>query len=165
MAEEDRLTLIADFLAHSHTMVSEDDEGHADTAMKAKKPMKAKEVDEVDKTKKAMKKAMKVREVMTDYGVQCSIARKCSTPTFKCKVNLVKDILHTYMDLVAEEVKKNGSYKIGSFCRISFRKKAATPAREGVNPFTKEIQKFKAKPAKQQVLIFPLKRLKDRVME
>ena len=163
MAEEDRLTLIADFLAHSHTMVSEDDEGHADTAMKAKKPMKAKEVDEVDKKKKAMKKAMKamkVREVLTEADVRRSTATKC-----KCGPMLVKDIMDTFMSLVAEEVKKHGAFKIGSCFSISFKKKAATPACVKVSPFTKKPMEVKAKPATQKVIVYPMKKFKERIME
>lgn len=41
--------------------------------------------------------------------------------------------------------------------------KPATKAREGINPFTKEKQMFKAKPAKSVVKIRALKALKDAV--
>jgi hypothetical protein len=42
-------------------------------------------------------------------------------------------------------------------------KKAATKARKGINPFTKEPTIFKAKPARKLVKIRPLKALKDAV--
>ena len=42
-------------------------------------------------------------------------------------------------------------------------KKAATKAREGVNPFTGEKMMFKAKPASKKVRVMPLKSLKGMV--
>jgi len=41
--------------------------------------------------------------------------------------------------------------------------KPATPAREGVNPFTGQKQMFKAKPARKVVKARPVKALKDAV--
>jgi hypothetical protein len=42
-------------------------------------------------------------------------------------------------------------------------KKPASPAREGINPFTKEKVMFKAKPASKKVRVLPLKGLKGLV--
>jgi hypothetical protein len=42
-------------------------------------------------------------------------------------------------------------------------KKAATKARKGINPFTKEPMMFKAKPARKLVKIRPIKALKDAI--
>jgi hypothetical protein len=39
--------------------------------------------------------------------------------------------------------------------------KPATPKRKGINPFTKQEQIFKAKPARRVVKVRPLKALKD----
>jgi hypothetical protein len=40
------------------------------------------------------------------------------------------------------------------------RQEAATKARQGINPFTKEKMMFKAKPASKKVRVLPLKSLK-----
>jgi hypothetical protein len=42
-------------------------------------------------------------------------------------------------------------------------KKPARPAREGINPFTKEKQMFAAKPASKAVRARPVKAVKDAV--
>merc|ERR1719265_1845939 len=53
------------------------------------------------------------------------------------------------MGVAAEELKKNGSFKVANMLKLKL--KPATPARKGVNPFTKEPCVFKAKPASKTV--------------
>ena len=45
--------------------------------------------------------------------------------------------------------------------KITVVTKPATKARKGINPFTKEEQMFKAKPARKVIKVRPLKNLKD----
>jgi nucleoid DNA-binding protein len=45
--------------------------------------------------------------------------------------------------------------------KITVINKPATKARKGINPFTKEEQMFKAKPARKVIKVRPLKALKD----
>jgi nucleoid DNA-binding protein len=47
--------------------------------------------------------------------------------------------------------------------KIEVKRKTATKARKGINPFTGEQTVFKAKPARRVVKIRPLKALKDMV--
>ena len=47
--------------------------------------------------------------------------------------------------------------------KITVIHKEATKARKGINPFTKEEQLFKAKPARNVVKVRPLKALKEMV--
>ena len=47
--------------------------------------------------------------------------------------------------------------------RITVKRKPATKARMGINPFTKEEVMFKAKPARNVVKVRPLRALKDMV--
>jgi len=47
--------------------------------------------------------------------------------------------------------------------KIEVKKKPATKARKGINPFTGEETMFKAKPAHRVVKIKPLKRVKDMI--
>jgi nucleoid DNA-binding protein len=47
--------------------------------------------------------------------------------------------------------------------KIKVINKPATPARKGINPFTKEEVMFKAKPARNVVKVQALKTLKDMV--
>ncbi len=51
-------------------------------------------------------------------------------------------------------MKKNGKSKLGGSLNMKLKKKLATKARKGVNPFTKEPCVFKAKPASKTVRAF-----------
>ncbi len=57
--------------------------------------------------------------------------------------------------------KTPGSVPLGNLGRLKMRYKAATKARKGINPFTKEPATFKAKPATLQPRFTPGKALKD----
>jgi nucleoid DNA-binding protein len=67
--------------------------------------------------------------------------------------------------LIAKNLKKSGpqNFTIPGLCKIVVQRKPATRARKGINPFTKEEQVFKAKPARNVVKIRPVKALKDMV--
>lgn len=66
-------------------------------------------------------------------------------------------------------IKKNlgtrgpGVFTIPGLCKLTVKKKPATKARKGINPFTGEPTVFKAKPASKAVRIRPLKNLKEMV--
>mmetsp|Transcript_67612 Transcript_67612/g.147278 ORF Transcript_67612/g.147278 Transcript_67612/m.147278 type:complete len:110 (+) Transcript_67612:59-388(+) len=75
----------------------------------------------------------------------------------------VKSIIDGLMALCAKELKKTGSFKLAGMLNMKLKKKAATKARKGINPFTKEPCIFKAKPASQTVRALPLKKLKDAI--
>jgi len=57
--------------------------------------------------------------------------------------------------------KKIGKFVLPGLLKIEVKRKPATKARKGINPFTGELMVFKAKPARNVVRIRPLKRLKD----
>merc|ERR1719216_429876 len=80
--------------------------------------------------------------------------------TAELKPKQVKSIITAYIDLAAAELKKNGSFKLGGVLNMKLKKKPATPARKGVNPFTKEPCIFKAKPASKTVRVLPMKKFK-----
>jgi nucleoid DNA-binding protein len=71
------------------------------------------------------------------------------------------------MESLAEQIKKNvgkkgpGMFTVPGLMKITVVNKPATKARKGVNPFTKEEQMFKAKPARRVIKVRPLKTLKD----
>merc|ERR1712048_199597 len=67
------------------------------------------------------------------------------------------------MGVAAAELKKVGSFKIARALNLKLKQKPATPARKGVNPFTKEPCVFKAKPASKTVKALPMKKLKELV--
>ncbi|MBI1853488.1 MAG: HU family DNA-binding protein [Planctomycetes bacterium] len=54
-----------------------------------------------------------------------------------------------------------GAFAVPGLMKIVIVNKPATPARKGINPFTKQEQMFQAKPARRVVKVRPLKALKD----
>merc|ERR1739849_40826 len=79
------------------------------------------------------------------------------------KVKDVKGVVEGIVAVAAEQLKKNGSFKLAGALNMKLKKKPATPARKGVNPFTKEPCVFKAKPASKTVRVLPMKKFKEMV--
>jgi DNA-binding protein HU-beta len=76
----------------------------------------------------------------------------------------VKLVVETLVEVGHRELKKNGIFVLPGFAKFVVVKKPARPAREGINPFTKEKQKFPAKPASKAVRARPVKAVKDAVI-
>merc|ERR1712093_92165 len=126
-------------------------------------PMKAtaaKKAPAMKAAKKAMKAmpAKKSGSVMTVSGAYSSVAE-----TMGLKPKEVKGAIEGVVSLAAQQLKKNGKFKLGTFINLKLKVKPATPARKGVNPFTKEPCVFKAKPASKTVKGFPMKKLKEMI--
>ncbi|HLK37210.1 MAG TPA: HU family DNA-binding protein [Polyangiaceae bacterium] len=75
----------------------------------------------------------------------------------------VKQVIETLVGIGHKELKKNGIFVLHGFAKFVVVKKPARPAREGINPFTKEKQMFAAKPASKSVRARPVKAIKDAV--
>src|SRR5579863_5385978 len=75
----------------------------------------------------------------------------------------VKQVIETLVNIGHKELKKTGVFVLHGFAKFVVVKKPARPAREGINPFTKEKQKFAAKPASKAVRARPVKAIKDAV--
>merc|ERR1711976_655033 len=85
------------------------------------------------KAMKAMKASAKKGSAMTASAVYQSVAE-----TTGLKTKDVKGSMEAIMGIAAEELKKAGSFKLAGMLNMKLKKKQATPARKGVNPFTKE---------------------------
>jgi nucleoid DNA-binding protein len=75
----------------------------------------------------------------------------------------INEILDVVGDTIAECLRKDGRVTVRGVGIFSTKKKPATRARKGINPFTKEEQMFKAKPASTQVKVRAAKVLRDAV--
>jgi DNA-binding protein HU-beta len=75
----------------------------------------------------------------------------------------VKHVVESLVDVGHKELKKNGIFVLHGFAKFVVVKKPARPAREGINPFTGQKQKFAAKPASKAVRARPVKAVKDAV--
>jgi nucleoid DNA-binding protein len=76
----------------------------------------------------------------------------------------IKHVMDTLTDVGHKELKKNGIFLVPGFAKFVVVKKPARPARDGINPFTKEKQRFAAKPASKAVRARPVKAIKDAVI-
>ncbi len=75
----------------------------------------------------------------------------------------VKAVVEHLVAVAHKELKKTGTFVLHGLAKFVVVKKPARPAREGINPFTKEKQKFAAKPASKAVRARPVKAVKDAV--
>jgi len=103
---------------------------------------------------KAMKAAKK-SGVLTQTQVLASVAE-----TTGLKPKQAKGVVEALFAVACAEIKKNGSFKIAGMLNLKLKKKAASPAKKGINPFTKEPCVFKAKPASKTVKALAMKKLK-----
>ncbi len=85
------------------------------------------------------------------------------------ETGLTKREVASVFEAMAGVIKKDlgrrgpGLFSVPGLMKIRVKRKPATRARKGVNPFTGEEMMFKAKPARNVVKITPLKALKDMV--
>lgn len=73
------------------------------------------------------------------------------------------DIISALSEVVSAELKKGRPITVPNIAKLTLQRKPATPARAGINPFTKEPTTFKAKPARNVVKARPVKALKEAV--
>lgn len=78
----------------------------------------------------------------------------------KKQVNAVLEALN---DVIYKELKAQHEVVIPGLLKLVTVMKPAVPAREGINPFTKEKTMFKARPERKGVKTRPAKALKDAI--
>merc|ERR1711924_566617 len=49
-----------------------------------------------------------------------------------------KGVVESLFSVACGEIKKNGNFKLAGMLNLKLKKKPATPAKKGINPFTKE---------------------------
>jgi nucleoid DNA-binding protein len=99
-----------------------------------------------------MAKAPTKSEILSSIAGSTELSRK--------QVASVFDALTT---IIGKNISKKGPglFMLPGLLKITVKNKPAVPAHKGINPFTKQEQMFKAKPASRQVKIKALKTLKD----
>ena len=77
----------------------------------------------------------------------------------------VASVFDVMSQMMAADLKKGKAeaFTVPGLMKVTVRRKPATKARKGTNPFTGEETMFKAKPAQNVVKIRPMKGLKDLV--
>merc|ERR1712190_153239 len=106
-------------------------------------PMKSKKAGSV----KAMTKGQITKKLAEEHGLK----QKASS-----------ELLNSFVEIAAKEVKKTGVFSIPGLCRLKTRVKPATKA--GVRSIFGKEMKCAAKPAKTIVKAFPAAALKKQVL-
>jgi len=102
----------------------------------------------------AVKKPMTKTEIISELAQNTELNKK--------QVSSVFDELAIVIERHIKQ-RSPGKFVFPGLMKIEVKKKPATKARKGINPFTKEETMFKAKPARKVVKIRPLKNVKDMV--
>jgi nucleoid DNA-binding protein len=102
----------------------------------------------------AVKKPMTKTEIISELAQNTELNKK--------QVSSVFDELAIVIERHIKQ-RSPGKFVFPGLMKIEVKKKPATKARKGINPFTKEETMFKAKPARKVVKIQPLKNVKDMV--
>ena len=103
----------------------------------------------------AVKKPMTKSAIMTEISEKTGLTKK-----------QVSSVFDETAILIERHIKKGGAgqFTLPGLLKIEIKRKPATKARKGINPFTGEQTIFKAKPARNVVKVRPLKRVKDMVV-
>ena len=102
---------------------------------------------------KAAKKPTTKSEMLSNIAEKTDLKRKDVSAVFEELATMIKRDLKS----------GPGVFNVFGLMKVKVVRKPATPARKGINPFTKEEVMFKAKPARNVVKVLPLKSLKDMV--
>jgi nucleoid DNA-binding protein len=110
--------------------------------------------------KQPTRKVTAVKEPMTKSAIMSELAENSGLTRKQ-----VSTVLEEMAILIERHVKKRapGQFTLPGLMKIEVKRKPATKARKGINPFTGEPTTFKAKPARNVVKVRPLKKLKDMV--
>ncbi|MBI5611705.1 MAG: HU family DNA-binding protein [Gammaproteobacteria bacterium] len=100
---------------------------------------------------KSAKKPTSKSEILSHIAEKTNLKRKDVTAVFDELANLIRRDLRN----------GPGIFNVMGLMKVKLIQKPATPARKGINPFTKEEVMFKAKPARNVVKVQPLKTLKE----
>ena len=105
-------------------------------------------------TTTAIRSALNKSQIMTTIAEQTELSKK--------EIGVVFEALGTLMH---RHLRKGGAgeFTVPGLMKCVVKRKPATKARKGINPFTGEEIMFKAKPARNVVKVRPLKKLKEMV--
>lgn len=115
---------------------------------KKAKPKQSAPVRKAPAVKKSMTKALMLAEIAEKTGLN---------------KKQIKSVLDELSVVIERHIKKRapGQFTLPGLIKIEVKRKPATKARKGINPFTGEETVFKAKPARRVVKVRPLKALKE----
>ena len=101
-----------------------------------------------------MKSALNKSQILTTISESTELSKK-----------EIASVFEELSALIHRHLRKGGAgeFTVPGLMKCVVKRKPATKARKGINPFTGEEIMFKAKPARNVVKIRPLKKLKEMV--
>ena len=119
-----------------------------------KKGKKVAEKKTITRKMPTVKKPMTKTEILNEVAGNTGLTKK-----------QVASVFDEFAILIERHIKKRspGKFVFPGLLKIEVKRKPATKARKGINPFTGEETVFKAKPARRAVKISPLKKVKEMV--
>ena len=102
----------------------------------------------------AIRRAYKKSELMNALAEKSDLSKKQVHAVFEA----LSDLMHRHLKKVGA-----GEFTVPGLMKCVVKRKPATKARKGINPFTGEMTTFKAKPARNIVKVRTLKKLKEMV--
>jgi len=93
-------------------------------------------------------------QIFTLLSEHTGLAKKDITNVFECLEKAISADMGTRGPKV---------FTVPNLMKVTVKRKPATKARKGINPFTGEEMMFKAKPARNVIKVRPLKKLKEMV--
>ena len=104
--------------------------------------------------KAAAPKAPSKTEVITNIAQATELSKKQVSAVFDSLADQIKAALSK---------KGPGVFQVPGLCKVSIKVIPAKPAGERMDPFTKTMKMYAAKPARKKVVVRALKGLKDMV--
>ncbi len=141
----------------------------------AKKKTTTKKTAKKTTKKKTAKKTTKKKtskKAGSSFSVSAAKSPRTKSEVYRTiaeETGLTRSQVVNVFDCMSDMINKDlgragcGVFNVPGLMKITVKTKPATKARKGTNPFTGEEMMFKAKPARKQVKIRPLKALKDMV--
>ena len=100
----------------------------------------------------AIKDSFTKSQIMTHIAEDTELTKKQVQAVFES----LEDLMHRHL-----RKRGAGEFTVPGLMKCLIKRKPATKARKGINPFTGEETTFKAKPARNIVKVKPLKKLKE----
>ncbi|MBP9722233.1 MAG: HU family DNA-binding protein [Gammaproteobacteria bacterium] len=106
-------------------------------------------------SRSAIRTAWTKSQMLTNIAESAELSRKA-----------VGQVFSELECIIAQHLKQGGAgvFTLPGIIKMVTKRKPATKARKGINPFTGETTTFKAKPARNIVKVRPLKKLKEMVL-
>jgi DNA-binding protein HU-beta len=113
----------------------------------------------------ATKKAAAKAKALSKAALIVAISEETNKGEHSVSKSQVKAVLEAVQAVAHRELKRGvgAQFALPGFAKFEVKKKAATKARQGVNPRTREPMTISAKPARKSISARAIKALKDAV--